>query len=213
MALSRQGIATTFLQAEERKLTYLAKALINQDGFLDDAWMQSQCDQLGYRILAAAYDILLKMPAAVVQAIIRGDLPEVAQHPDVRALQNPRYVAAPTTILTNVATIHPSIYAIYLIDKTTNKPPTIADLQKIAAVAGLTSTNPATRNLIRELRDRIRGCNPQDTLVGGLVDVGFSADGTKRILQHYNGFNTNEVMKEFRTAVESMASAASLCVD
>ncbi|OBT39411.1 hypothetical protein VE00_10346 [Pseudogymnoascus sp. WSF 3629] len=38
MALSRQEVAATFLQAAEMKLTHLAKALINQDGFLDDLW-------------------------------------------------------------------------------------------------------------------------------------------------------------------------------
>jgi hypothetical protein len=38
MALSRQEVAAAFLQAAEMKLTHLAKALINQDGFLDDLW-------------------------------------------------------------------------------------------------------------------------------------------------------------------------------
>jgi hypothetical protein len=36
---------------------------------------------------ATGYQILLEIPATVVQAVISGNHPDIAQHPDVRALQ------------------------------------------------------------------------------------------------------------------------------
>ncbi|KFX92685.1 hypothetical protein V490_05236 [Pseudogymnoascus sp. VKM F-3557] len=203
-SLSRQEVADIYLAAQERKLTHLAKAIINQDGFLDDAKMQEHCDYSGYTILATAYQIILEIPETVVRAVIRGDLPELAQHADVRALQSPNYVAVPCMLATSSGCIHPSIYTIYLVHKATNKPPTIADLQLIIARIQATSSNNSSLTLAQQLSDRIRGCSPQTTLEGGLVDVGFSKDGAERITQHYTNTNSNKVMQEFKEAAEAI---------
>ncbi|KFY90414.1 hypothetical protein V500_05184 [Pseudogymnoascus sp. VKM F-4518 (FW-2643)] len=199
MALSRQEVADIFLDAESRKLTHLARAAINQDGFLDDKWMQEQCDLAGYTILNTAYQILLEIPTSVLRAIIRGDLPEISHEADVRALQSPKYVAAPSNLFAK-ACIFPSIYTIYFVNKTTNEPPTIADILQLIAYLVGNSNNPAVLNLARDLKERIRGCSPQDTLAGGLVDVGFSGDGALRLTQHYANVSSNDVMQQFKSA-------------
>lgn len=35
-------MARVFLEAESKKLTHLAKVLVNQDGLIDDKWLQGQ---------------------------------------------------------------------------------------------------------------------------------------------------------------------------
>ncbi|OBT66646.1 hypothetical protein VE03_03854 [Pseudogymnoascus sp. 23342-1-I1] len=141
-----------------------------------------------------------KIPETVIRAIIRGDLPEYTQHPDVQALQRSQYVAAPSNVL-GMNAIFPSIYAIYLVEKTTREPPTVRDLEKIIAEVKRTTGNPSSLNLARDLAERIRGEHPQATLAGGLVDVGFSADRANRIAQHYS---SNEVMQDFRAAAVTL---------
>ncbi|KFY50601.1 hypothetical protein V495_00155 [Pseudogymnoascus sp. VKM F-4514 (FW-929)] len=149
-SLSREEVADIFLAAQEKRLTHLAKAIINQDSFLDDDSMQERCDYSGYTVLATAYQILLEMPETVVRAVIRGDLPELAQHADA------------------------------------------------------TSSNSASLALAQLLSDRIRGCGPQTTLEGSLVDMGFSKDGAERIIQHYTNINSNKVMQEYKDAAETI---------
>ncbi|KFY17655.1 hypothetical protein V492_00506 [Pseudogymnoascus sp. VKM F-4246] len=201
MPLSREDVADIFREAEARKLNYLAKAILNQDGYLDDNWLQGQCTYAGYSIVNTTYQILLEIPEAVKLGLIRGDLPEIEQHTDVRALQRPSYVAAvPLAPLP----IHPSIYAIYIVDKTTKKPPTVADLDKIITRVRVLSNNPAVLALATNLAARIQGYSPQTTLAGGLVDVGFSKDSAARLIQHHQGINTNDVMAKFKTAADDV---------
>lgn len=206
MALSREEVAEIYVAAEKLKMTHLAKAVINQDGYLDDDWVQTQCDHSGYAVLTNAYSILLETPPSVVQSIIRGDLPEIAtdRNAEIHQLQRSSYVAV------GVNLVCPSIYTVYLVDKTTSKPPTVADLYPIIRYVKQTYTNSATLALAQNLETRIDeyNQNPQIPLPGGLVDVGFSADGALRITQHLSNIGSNEVMQHFRAAAAHLFGQA-----
>ncbi|KFY31438.1 hypothetical protein V493_01110 [Pseudogymnoascus sp. VKM F-4281 (FW-2241)] len=124
---SRQDIATKYLDAEATKLIDLAKAILDQDGFLDDDYMASQYRYSKESILVATYRILLSTPSLVIQAIIQGTLPTISASREVQYLQSPQYTAVPP----DHNYIFPTIYAIYLVDQETNDPPTIEDLHVI----------------------------------------------------------------------------------
>lgn len=176
MSLSaREQIAKTYLEAQGNKLADLAKAVINQNGFIDDGWLQAQCNFSGYSILTTAYQILLETPTSVLQALIRGDLPKMAGHADLRRLQRDEYTAVPHSPTTR----HPIIYAIYFVNKSTNEPPTVSDLYQIIprvrqVASAAVPPNSAALRLTTALETRIMGCSPQSLLAGGLVDVGYA---------------------------------------
>ncbi|KFY28516.1 hypothetical protein V491_00427 [Pseudogymnoascus sp. VKM F-3775] len=184
MALSRESIAAIFSDAHEERVTSLAKAVINQDGFLDDDWVRDQCEHSSFTVLSSTYLIFSEVPQSVIQALIRGDLPEVAILPaaEIHQLQKSSYVSVPP----NGNITMPSIYAIYL-----NK-----------------FDNDSTLELAENLKERIRNYNPQIPLPGGLVDIGFSADSATRILQHVGNFNSNLVMQQFRAAANHIFGVA-----
>lgn len=168
--------------------------------------MKSQCQFSLLSLTVTAHNILLATPACVLQGLIRGDLPEMAQDPDLRYMQRSQYTAVPP-MAREPDCVHPSIYAIYLVDAITSKPPTIADLrviiprvkQKITSMAAQNSAAAAVE-LVDELEDRMDGCVPTSTLEGGLVDIGFSRDSRERLRQHHTGASSNEVMQVFRDA-------------
>lgn len=198
---TREQIAKTYLEAQGNKLADLAKAVINQNGFLDDSWLQAQCNFSGYSIFTTTYQILLETPTSVIQALIRGGLPKMAGHADLRRLQRDEYTAVPHSPTTR----HPVIYSIYLVDKSTNEPPTVGDLYQIIprvrqVASAAVTPNPAALKLATALEMRIMGCSPQSLLARGLVDVGYAGNGTQRLQQHYNGVSSNEVMQLFRQA-------------
>lgn len=204
MDSTRQQIAATFFEAQKQSIVNFVKTVVEQEGFLDDDWVKSQCQYSLLSITVAAHSILLATPACVLQGLISGDLPEMAQDPDLRYMQRAIYTAVPP-MAREPDCVYPSIYAIYLVDTITSKPPTIADLrviiprvkQEIAIMAAVNSAAAATE-LVDELEDRIDGCVPTSTLEGGLVDIGFSQNSHERLRQHHNGASSNEVMQVFR---------------
>ncbi|OBT59324.1 hypothetical protein VE04_00274 [Pseudogymnoascus sp. 24MN13] len=191
---TRHSIAQKFLDAEETKLLDLVKAILDQDGYLDDEYMASQYAYSKQAIMLAAYHILLATPSVLLRAIIRGDLPAMSgNYTEVP----PRYEF-----------IYPTIYTIYLVDRDTHDPPTVEDLlliiHSIRQVAGPSAIQrPAMEKALKlctELEIRMAGQPLRDPIVGGIVDVGFSGDSAALLDQHLADESSNKIMQIFADA-------------
>ncbi|OBT96828.2 hypothetical protein VE01_04080 [Pseudogymnoascus verrucosus] len=201
---TRQSIAQKFLDAEETKLLDLVKAILDQDGYLDDEYMASQYAYSKQAIMLAAYHILLATPSVVLRAIIRGDLPAMSGNVEVQYLQDPKYTEVPP----RYEFIYPTIYTIYLVDRETHDPPTVEYLlliiHSIRQVAGPSAIQrPAMETALKlctELEIRMAGQQLRDPIVGGIVDVGFSGDSAARIDQHLADESSNKIMQIFADA-------------
>lgn len=206
---TREEIAQSFLAAENVSLIELAKALINQGGFIDDGWLQGQCDYAGYSILTTAHQILMTTLAEVLRGLITGTISTMAGNSDLQYLQSSQYVAVPHVVNAEDIVL-PVIYAVYLVDLQTNEPLTVRDTQemidnvkqKLGGMKG--DSKIAAKSLTKLLADRINGCNPNSLLLRGLVDIGFAGKGPARLAQHQSGANSNEVMQVFRDAARDV---------
>ncbi|KFY30760.1 hypothetical protein V493_01706 [Pseudogymnoascus sp. VKM F-4281 (FW-2241)] len=209
--LQGKKLQRSFLNAESESILAVARTLINQGGFLDDVWLKGQCRYSGYSILSNAHQILLATPVAVLQGLIRGDLPAMSMNSDLQYLQSPQYVQVTPTLNTDDI-VHPVIYAVYLVDSQTNMPPTIRDVKIVldnieASIDTLnmpTQSKARAKSLASLLKDRILGHSPNSTLAGGLVNIGFAGKGSARLAQHVAGVNSNEIMQLFRESAQAV---------
>lgn len=140
----------------------------------------------------------------MILAIIQGELPTISGSLEVQYLQHPDYTAVPPAF----NCIHPTIYAIYVVDQETHEPPTVQDLaaiidsvrRKAAPIAVQVPAAAKALRLCRSLEARMVGQDPQAPIAGGLVDVGFSGDSAARIFQHLNDESSNKLMQLFYEA-------------